>query len=353
MMNEKTLADKFKDVITQVFEAVNGGAVVQFDPGPVDWEQNRPDMLVTVKNDKREYRIAVEIKTLGQPRVIRLAAQQLQEYLAASDDEGYGVFAAPYITEEGRELCQKYGIGCIDLAGNARLALPGLYVDIQGMKNPSPTTRGIKSLFGRKSSRAVRILLAEPNRMWFVRELATEAAISLGQASNVKRLLTAEDLIQADGRAFRLAEPQRLLDAWAKYYSFQDNVSFDYYAIQGTQAEREIGDLCQAMNIKYALALFSGANLRAPFVRHNRSFLYVEDKIMEIAMQAGLKEVSSGPNITLLKPYDQGVFYGKEDIDGLSVVSDIQLYLDLVKYPGRGAEAAEYILENRLKPTWR
>lgn len=351
-MNEKELADKFRGVIAQLFEAVDTAAVVRFEPGTVDGKQYRPDMSVTVNTGKREYRIAVEIKALGQPQFIRLAAQQLQEYLASNTDIKYGVLAAPYITDEGREVCRKNGIGCIDLAGNARLALSGLYIDVQGMKNLYPTTRGIKSLFNRKSSRAVRVLLARPNRMWFVRELATEAAISLGQASNVKQLLTAEDLIQADGRAFRLTEPQRLLDAWAKYYSFQDNVSFDYYAIQGTQAEREIGDLCNAMNVKYALSLFSGANLKAPFVRHNRSFIYVEDKIMEIARQAGLKEVASGPNITLLTPYDQGIFYGNETINGLSVVSDIQLYLDLLKYPGRGAEAAEYILENRVKPTW-
>ncbi len=352
-MNEKELAEKFKGVIAWVFEAVDASAVVQVEPGTVDGKQYLPDLLVTARIGKREYRIAVEIKALGQPRVIRLAAQQLQEYLASNTDIKYGVLAAPYITDEGRALCRRSGIGCIDLAGNAWLALSGLYIDVQGMKNPYPATRGIKSLFNRKSSRAVRVLLSRPNRPWFVRELATEAEISLGQASNVKRLLTAEDLIQADGRAFRLAEPQRLLDAWAKYYSFQDNASFDYYAIQGTQAEREIGDLCNAMNVKYALSLFSGANLKAPFVRHNRAFIYVEDKITEIARQAGLKEVASGPNVTLLTPYDQGVFYGNEKINGLSVVSDIQLYLDLIKYPGRGAEAAGYILENKVKPTWR
>ena len=55
----------------------------------------------------------------------------------------------------------------------------------------------------------------------------------------------------------------------------------------------------------------------------------------------------------MLKPYDKGVFYGVQDVNGVSVVSDVQLYLDLKKYRGRGEEAAGYILDNRLRPAWQ
>ena len=165
--------------------------------------------------------------------------------------------------------------------------------------------------------------------------------------------LRREDLLQEEGKSFRLADPQRLLDAWTRNYSFRDNESCDFYAIEGTQIERKLASYCKEAGISYALALFSGANLVAPFVRYNRSFVYVEDKMSEIAGQLGLKEVMSGPSITLLKPYDKGVFYGAREVNGLSVVSDIQLYLDLKNYQGRGEEAAQYILENRLKPAWQ
>jgi hypothetical protein len=352
-MNERDLEVKFKNIIYQLFNEVSSVETVQVEPSIGNQNQHRPDMLVKVKTGKREYRIVVEIKSIGQPRFIRLAAQQLKEYLASSNDVSYGILASPFISEEGRQLCRKYGIGCIDLAGNARLEFNGLYIDIQGRENPSPTTRGVKSLFSRKSSRVVRVLLTEPKKLWFVQDLAREANLSLGQTSNIKRLLIDEDLVQEKGKSFRLADPQRLLDSWTQNYSFKDNESVDFYAIEGTQVERKIAYFCKTTGINYGLALFSGANLVAPFVRYKRSFVYVENKISEIAGQIGLKEVTSGPNVTLLKPYDEGVFYGTKEINGLNVVSDVQLYLDLKNYQGRGEEAAQYILENRMKPAWQ
>ncbi|OGN88771.1 MAG: hypothetical protein A2158_03745 [Chloroflexi bacterium RBG_13_46_14] len=352
-MNEKDLETKFINIIYQLFNVISSVDAVQLEPSIGKHNQYRPDMLVTIKTGKREYRVAIEIKSIGQPRFIRLAAQQLKEYLASNKDVRYGILASPYISEEGRQLCRKYNIGCIDLAGNASLAFNGLYIDIQGRENPSPTTRGVKSLFSRKSSRVVRVLLTEPKRLWHVQNLAKEANLSLGQTSNIKRLLIDEDLVQEEGKSFRLTDPQRLLDSWTRNYLFRDNESADFYAIEGTQIERKIAVFCKTTGINYSLALFSGANLVAPFVRYNQSFVYVEDKISEIAGQIGLKEVTTGPNVTLLKPYDEGVFYGTREINGLDVVSDVQLYLDLKNYQGRGEEAAQYILENRIKSAWQ
>jgi hypothetical protein len=65
-----------------------------------------------------------------------------------------------------------------------------------------------------------------------------------------------------------------------------------------------------------------------------------------------LKEVTTGPNFSILEPYDDGVFYGSRTIKGIRVVSDVQLYVDLVNYKGRGEESAKFLLEQRLKPQW-
>lgn len=48
--------------------------------------------------------------------------------------------------------------------------------------------------------------------------------------------------------------------------------------------------------------------------------------------------------------YRNSVFFGSRFVDGLRVVSDIQLYLYLHGYPLRGLEQAEYLLEKRIKP---
>ena len=109
---------------------------------------------------------------------------------------------------------------------------------------------------------------------------------------------------------------------------------------------------CEKRKRQYGLALFSGAKKVAPFVRFLKFFIYIDGDIKEIADTLQLKKVETGPNITILSPYDDGVFYGLRNINGVNVVSDLQLYLDLKGYRGRGDEAAQAIFEQRIKPKW-
>ena len=74
--------------------------------------------------------------------------------------------------------------------------------------------------------------------------------------------------------------------------------------------------------------------------------------IQDVAESVGLRRVSSGPNLTILEPYDGGVFYGIREIEELTVACDVQLYLDLVGYRGCGEESAQFLLEQRIKPQW-
>jgi CubicO group peptidase (beta-lactamase class C family) len=50
---------------------------------------------------------------------------------------------------------------------------------------------------------------------------------------------------------------------------------------------------------------------------------------------------SGGGGLRLVRPKDEGVFNGARDLNGLPVVSDIQLYLDLQRVGLRGDEGAE------------
>jgi hypothetical protein len=71
-----------------------------------------------------------------------------------------------------------------------------------------------------------------------------------------------------------------------------------------------------------------------------------------IAEKLLLKEVTSGANVTLFVPYDEGVFYGTRQIDGIYIASPVQVYLDLIELKGRGPEAAQAILDEVIKRSW-
>ena len=47
--------------------------------------------------------------------------------------------------------------------------------------------------------------------------------------------------------------------------------------------------------------------------------------------------------------YKHSVFYDSREVENLRVVSDIQLYLDLYRYPVRGREQAEHLYAKRLE----
>ncbi len=70
----------------------------------------------------------------------------------------------------------------------------------------------------------------------------------------------------------------------------------------------------------YAFTLTSGASLTAPFLRYNRVFIYFQGSSEKLAKDLDFKKVASGPNISILQPYYEGVFYDIQKIEGKKVV---------------------------------
>jgi hypothetical protein len=65
------------------------------------------------------------------------------------------------------------------------------------------------------------------------------------------------------------------------------------------------------------------------------------------------KPVDSGENLVVLFPQDAGVFYLPDHAPGrLAATNPAQTYVDLLNSGGRGVEAAESLLEQRLRPAW-
>jgi hypothetical protein len=169
----------------------------------------------------------------------------------------------------------------------------------------------------------------------------------------VKVLLDAREWLQARPEGFSLRDPAALLAEWAQNYRYRRSDARGFYSMK-TPAEIE-ADLARAgeeEGLQYALTGFSGAVRLAPFVRYQRVYAYVAGSLDTVAQRLGMKEVSSGANATLLTPYDEGVFYGAQQIESDRVVSAAQCYLDVRSMAARGEDAAEALLERVIKPTW-
>ncbi|UCH98348.1 MAG: hypothetical protein JSV88_16305 [Candidatus Aminicenantes bacterium] len=340
-------------LIERAVNVLKGTGVLEVIPGKTSPET---DLMIKVRaknKSKQEYLLFFYIKSIGQPRYIRMAVNELKDILTGKA-KSYGIVGAPYLSEESVKICKEGGVGFIDLGGNCFIQVNGIYIDIQGRPNPFPNTRPLKSLFTQKSSRVIRVLLCLSKRDWYVRDLAKEANISIGQASNIKQKLVDHEFIKiGENKTFRLLNPEKLLEKWTQNYTFRKNKITHYYSFDEIRAiEYKLANYCESQHIQYGFTLTSGAALIAPSLRYNRVFAYSTGAVEDIARQLGWKKVSSGPNISLLQPYEEGVLYGVQDVKGFKVVSDVQLYLDLKSYKERGEEAAKFLLEHRLREQW-
>ena len=311
-----------------------------------------PDIAFKLKTPDGEQMVLVEVKTSGQPRVVREAVNQLLQYQSKAS-EAYGVVAAPYLSPQSAQICIENGIGYVDLAGNCRLSFRQVYVEREGRPNPVPQRRDLRSLYSPRTTRVLRVLLLNLKRTWKLQPLAQEAGVSLGQVYNVKKLLADREWIRTDEQGLRLVEPGQLLTEWSQNYTYRRNAVRDFYSLDAPpEVEGKLSTACRDRNLQYALTGFSAAARLAPMVRYQRVTAYVNGDPDDLVKTLGLKEVPSGANVTLLSPYDDGVFYGAADINGIQIVSPVQAYLDLIGFRGRGEEAATFLLEQVIQRQW-
>lgn len=315
----------------------------------LDWQTGPPadlQLRVAVGQSRAEKHLLCEVKARGEPRILREAAYQLQQYLTAGAT-GHPVVVAPYVSDRGRQVCKETGIGFLDLSGNACLNLGDVYFEIEGRPNRYKVPRPLKRLFQGRSERVLRALLTDPHRMWTLRELAAQVGISLGYASEIARRLDEQEWAErGQTGGLRLVAPTDLLDRWRDEYTYRRSPITELYGLgEVADLERAIADYCREQGTNYAFTLFSGANLVAPFTRYRQIAFYFTDDPAALQERLGLKPVPSGANVLVLRPYDVGVFYGVQQVHDRRVVSNIQLYLDLYSYKGRGREQAEFLRE--------
>ncbi|MEI6915064.1 MAG: type IV toxin-antitoxin system AbiEi family antitoxin, partial [Armatimonadota bacterium] len=219
---------------------------------------------------------------------------------------------------------------------------------------PTAAKQTSRSLYSPKSSRVLRLLLDEPAKAWKVQEIADRAGVSLGQAWKVKDQLLSREWLKEQDRGFVIVKPEALLKDWVQNYkpAKKENV-YDFYSFQTPgEVEYRLAEECSARGIPYALAEFSAGARYASVVRYSRASAYVGGGIEELARTLELKQVTSGANVSLIVSKDNDAFFNARNIEGVDVVTPVQAYLDLLKLPGRGEEAAEAILKAEIEPQW-
>ncbi len=276
------------------------------------------------------------------------------------------VLALPWVSPRVAELCADHGWSWYDLAGNCRMDVPGLLrIERSGNAPVHAVPRPVANLGTKEAARVMRSLLFEPERIgqpWTQRALSNcwpVATVSLGLVNKMVRHLKDEGFIEPLPKSgFMVTDPLKLLFAWRDAYRLEQHARYDYFTLlQGKQLSESIIKLSN-FHTEAECAAFSAADFQAPNVRQPKTWLYVTSKALDrFAQVAQAKPVDSGGNLVVLVPSDNGVFYKKEypgdNEHRPACTNAVQTYVDLWHCGGRGQEAAEALLEQKIKPAWR
>ena len=216
------------------------------------------------------------------------------------------------------------------------------------------------NLFSDKASLLLRALLTAPEGKRTVPSFVREG-LSLGMASMAANQAEAAGYIEhvrrVSGESYcRLLRPELLLKDWTSVYSFQNNRRVTYVARE-PKILKTLGEFLGKKGVRHALTLFSASRLISPYVKDGRDFAYVNvhpqraaSLLREMEGSLGLVRAKHGWNLCLASPlYKSSVFRDARLVRGRPVVSNLQLYLDLMGFPPLGRQE----LEENLLPLWR
>lgn len=316
------------------------------------------------QNSDFELRIGSSV-VLGEALLSRSSVHfndKVQRLKAAAQQENrIPLLAAPSLSPQRQEFLRGQGICFVDLSGNAWIKAPGVLIDHRSSAKSAGGFREVNSPFADKASLVLRVMMEDPARAWGNNELAAQAGVSAGWASQIcHRLEELRYAVRAEDRKLKLFRPQDIVEDWVEFYRLRKRQEHRFRLPADS-----VGSVMKAVRDSRCLrdhaALFSsqaGASLIAPHASFREVHVYsdglpasLDDWRRELALE---DSASSESNLVLVSPY-YGVAgrYGSQVIEGFPLVSDLQLYLDLRSYPLRGEEAARDLFAKRLAPKWR
>jgi DNA-binding HxlR family transcriptional regulator len=361
------MADRFiENLNASGLEAHSAGLRGVAESG--EFHETRADRVVELRANNQEWLILVEVKNRA-PTAADIAQLSASfNGFRAKNPRVIPCLVVPRLLDRHRVALRDAGISHADLRGVLYIKAPGLLIDVERKISydddeladiHAESTRD-PDIFGDRSSLILRALthhVQEPVRST---RLAERTGITAGWISQVLRELKRRGYVARTAGGVVLANPVQLLMDWPRAYDWKKNhvrryqVDFPKEEILNTlaSARRRVRG---SEKVDYLLTLHTGAALFAPHVENAVVTLYAPPAALSGVMSLivdrmfGVATTSAG-NLQVVSPfYEKSIHFDAGLVDGQPVVSLLQLYLDLVRYPVRGAEAASMLLRGPLR----
>ena len=254
------------------------------------------------------------------------------------------LLAVPYMPPQAQAWCAKANIQWLDLSGNARIIVPGLFYQNLGHPNKFRRPGRPGTAFGLRGSRIARRLLIEPGKAIQQRALAKSTGLDEGHTSRIVGKLLDNGLVERTKHGIRASDPDALLDAWREEYRFNRHSMIIQGHVAASNSDSHVGSIAETLSgigARYAVTALPAAWLYTRHAGFRLATIYLESPPSAGLMSdLGFREEPRGANTWLVVPNDEVVFDGAEIISGIHCVHPVQAYLDLKGHPERSDEAA-------------
>jgi DNA-binding HxlR family transcriptional regulator len=246
---------------------------------------------------------------------------------------------------------RREGINHADLNGRLFIKTPWYLADRRAHSRRYRSPVSTLDLFSLKTSRLVRALLAQRDHVWTQAELTARTSLSRGLVSQALAELTEEDLVvrtaaptRETPARYRLEAFDRLLDAWKTADKWTERTEVREYSVltgDVTELAGTVRDILRDKTgeVRGVFTQWFAAHLRQPYTDSPVVSVYVK-RDTELVLPFA-RRVTHGGNLWLVVPADDGVWQETQEVQGFPLVSDIQIYLDLLQVGQRGPEQAE------------
>jgi hypothetical protein len=237
-----------------------------------------------------------------------------------------------------------------------------LYIDRKGNEPVHRTARPDANLGTPEAAQVIRALLKPEHNVlnWSSqRELQgqTKPGVSLGLVNKMVSFLRSEGhLVDKPNEGFSVPDKANLLAAWRDAYRFDRIPKVEWFTLlKSSEIEAALRNINSGNITRIAWAAFSASERQAPMVRQHKYWLMASDDHIDWAVdELKAKPVGTGANLVLMTAPDLGYLDGAQEEDQAGPCTHpLQTYVDTWHAGMRGQEAANAVLERRLKPTWQ
>lgn len=299
------------------------------------------DAIIEFRADDQKLRFAAKVKVVDRfetPALLKAGPR---------DPIERPMLVAPYVSHEMAERCRHLDLPFIDMAGNAYIHGPGLFIYVFGHQRPAELKQDRFRALNPAGLHIVFALLCRPELAHAnYREIAAAARVALGTVGPVMKDLAGRGLLRLNAAGGEgLLDPERMLQEWVTHYPTTLRPKLNPRRFQA-----DVTALQQAKIQRYEA--YWGGEVAAEMLTHilkPASFtIYVRGPIGKLVAAGRMRADSTG-NVEVLEAFWN---FDSPTVDP-GMVPAVLVYADLLKTnDGRNAEAARLVYEQRIEPTF-